>query len=200
MHNGHLNVLKFIDQTQDVDELIIGLGSVQYSRFNKSFEAPLILNPFTLEERKAYIEATLDTHLQKPYKISPILDQHDHNRWAAHTLSVVPEVKYIYYNGRKVMDAFSKLGYECRNFPTELQINSTLLRQHIANEGDWEQYVPQETSTIMKEMGLDKVIMDLYKQNPDEIKLIHENQIRRGIMTYDDFLKAEEENKMYQEG
>ncbi len=187
--------MKFIESAEDVDEIIIGLGSAQYSRFNKNFEAPLITNPFTVEERKEFIDASLKVHLKKPYSFHGILDQHDYNRWAAYAAHVVPEFRYIYNNSRLVAETYSAAGYEVRQFPTDINIHSTLLREHIANAGDWEKYVPEETAAMIKEKNLDQVIADLYRENPGEVRLIREGHLRKGMMTYEDFLKADQDGK-----
>ena len=191
LHKGHLSVLKYIDAQPDVDELVIGIGSTQYSRNNKSFEKPLILNPFTFEERKEYVEATVKNNLMKPYMIVGIMDQHNYARWAAYTLSITPKISYIYTNGRGEIDVFTKLGYECRNFPTPLHYNATLIRELMANEGPWERFIPDEAVVVIKNRGLDKIVRQLYDQHKDEVEQTHQNRIRLHEISYEDFLVAE---------
>ncbi|MGV8087382.1 MAG: adenylyltransferase/cytidyltransferase family protein [Candidatus Woesearchaeota archaeon] len=191
LHNGHLEVLKFIESQNDVDEIVIGIGSSQYSRYNKSFEAPLLMNPFTFEERKGYIERVFNENIIKPYKIFGIMDQHDHDRWVKHTFTVVPKIRYIYTNSRGEIDAFTKAGYECRQFPLSTNYNATLIRELIANDGPWEKYVPSAVSDVIKEKELDKIVKELFNSNKLEVEAIHKNRIRRGELSYEDFLIQE---------
>ncbi len=191
LHNGHLGVLKFIESQNDVDEIVIGIGSSQYSRFNKSIEAPLLMNPFLFEERKAYVERVFKENIKKPYKICGIMDQHDHDRWVKYTFTIVPKISYIYTNSRGEIDAFSKAGYECRRFPLSSNYNATIIRELMANDGPWEKYVPSAVKDVIKEKNLDKVVKELFSSNTAEVEAIHKNRVRRGELSYEDFLIQE---------
>ena len=197
LHNGHLGVMKFIESQNDVDEIVIGIGSSQYSRFNKSIEAPLIINPFTFEERKAYVEKTLKDNIKKPYRVIGIMDQHDYDRWVKHTFVVAPKISYIYTNSRGEIDAFSKAGYECRRFPLSSNYNATLLRELMVNDGPWEKYVPTAVKEVICEKKLDNVVKELFASNVAEVEAMHKNRLRRGELTYEDFIIQE---KLLEEG
>jgi nicotinamide-nucleotide adenylyltransferase len=191
LHNGHLDVIKFIESQDDVDEIVIGIGSSQYSRFNKSFEAPLLMNPFTFEERKAYVEKALQDNIHKSYMIFGIMDQHDYDRWVKHTFTIVPKISYVYTNSKQEIDAFTKAGYECRGFPLSSNYNATLIRELMANDGPWEKYVPSAVKDIILEKKLNMVVKELFASNNAEVEAIRNNRIRRGELSYDDFLVQE---------
>lgn len=195
LHHGHLGVLKFIESQSDVDEIVIGIGSSQYSRFNKSFEAPLLMNPFTFEERSAYVKKVFEDNITKPYRIYSVMDQHDHDRWVKYIFSIMPKISYIYTNTRGEIDAFSKAGYECRRFPLSLNYNATLIRELMANDGPWEKYVPSAVGDVIKEKKLDKIVKELFTSNKSEVDAIHKNRIRRGELSYEDFLVQESLSK-----
>jgi nicotinamide-nucleotide adenylyltransferase len=192
LHHGHLGVMKFIESQNDVDEIIIGIGSSQYSRYNKSFEAPLIMNPFTFEERKAYVEKAMQDNIKKPYRIVGIMDQHDHDRWVKYLFTLVPKVSYIYTNSRGEIDAFSKAGYECRRFPLSSNYNATLIRELMANDGPWTKYVPSAVKEIICEKKLDAVVKELFLSNISEVEAVHKNRIKKGELTYENFIIQEQ--------
>lgn len=185
MHNGHLSIIKFIESQPDVDELIIGVGSSQYSRNNKSFEAPLIINPFTFEERETMIKSALENELTKPYSVLGIMDQHDHQRWARHIVSTLPKFQYFYTNNKREADVFWPLGIECRQFLLKDKYHAQVMREMIANNDDWEPMVPKGAAKVIKEKNLDQVLRDLYKKNNEELQAIKKNSMRLGILTYE---------------
>ena len=70
-HKGHLAMVKRILQSND--ELVIGIGSAQYSHTGE--------NPFTGGERYEMIKRALDAEGIHDYHIVPIPDTHVHSVW-----------------------------------------------------------------------------------------------------------------------
>ena len=94
--------MKHIDQQPDIDEILINIGSTQYSRFNKSWEAPAVINPFTYEERKALIDGALRGEVDKPYRILGLQDQHNCEQWIQQVFYVNPEFHVFFSNTQKL--------------------------------------------------------------------------------------------------
>ena len=69
--------------------------------------------------------------------------------------------------------------------------NATIIRELMANDGPWEKYVPLAVKDVIKEKGLDKVVKDLFSSNTAEVDAIHKNRVRRGELSYEDFLIQE---------
>src|SRR5512136_438362 len=95
-HKGHLAMVKKI--LQDNDEVIIGIGSAQYSHTGE--------NPFTASERYEMIKRTLDAEGIRMYSIVPIPDTHVHSVWVSHAVSLVPRFGVVYTNSPLVVRLF----------------------------------------------------------------------------------------------
>src|SRR3990170_7086653 len=80
-HNGHLAMVRKV--LENHDELIIGIGSAQYSHTGE--------NPFTAGGRFEMIHRALDAHGLHNYHIVPIPDTHVHSVWVGHVLSLIPK-------------------------------------------------------------------------------------------------------------
>ncbi|MEM0351214.1 MAG: nicotinamide-nucleotide adenylyltransferase, partial [Archaeoglobaceae archaeon] len=80
-HLGHHEVVKKI--LEEVDELIIGIGSAQ--------ESHSIENPFTAGERVLMISRALDEiGVKKKVYIIPLEDIYRNSLWVSHVCSMVP--------------------------------------------------------------------------------------------------------------
>ena len=82
LHNGHLKVIQQL--SKDFDELIIGIGSSQYSN--------TLDNPFSSDERKQMIEKSLNRFNINKYNIVLIPDIHNPPKWADHVLSIFSDL------------------------------------------------------------------------------------------------------------
>ena len=87
-HKGHLKVLQ--DILKKYDEIIIGIGSSQYSH--------VIDNPFSEEERKKMIKETFKMVDIKNYEIIAIPDIHDPPNWVSHVLSIAKDFDVVISN------------------------------------------------------------------------------------------------------
>ena len=83
IHLGHLSVVQEMDRTQDLDKIVIGIGSSQYSH--------ALDNPFTFEERREMTERTLENRISKPFEIVGVPDIHDYPKWVPHFIKSVPD-------------------------------------------------------------------------------------------------------------
>ncbi|MHA1144009.1 MAG: nicotinamide-nucleotide adenylyltransferase [Candidatus Helarchaeota archaeon] len=144
LHNGHLEAIKKI--LKDVDEIIIMIGSSQYSH---SFD-----NPFTAGERiqmirRAFQEENIDANR---YMIIPIADANDNRIWVSHVVSFLPDIDVFYSNNPLVARLLREKGYHVQNFDfIEREVNEgTKIRSAILKGNDeWEKHVPP---AIVKEI------------------------------------------------
>jgi len=133
-HIGHLSVLKEIDAKEDVGEIIIGIGSAQYSGTEK--------NPHSFEQRKKMIGLVCQKELNKKYNIKAIPDVHDNNIWVEHVEKIVGKFDEVYTGNELVKQLFEEKGYKVNPVNIKIKISGTELREmiRVGNER-WKEYV-----------------------------------------------------------
>ncbi|MHA1278835.1 MAG: nicotinamide-nucleotide adenylyltransferase [Candidatus Helarchaeota archaeon] len=152
IHLGHLKGIQQI--LNEVDELIILIGSAQYSH---SFN-----NPFTAGERVAMVHAALcesAIDLSRCF-IIPIPDTNDNRIWVAHLTSCVPRFDIAYSHNPLVKRLLTESNIEVRstNFFNREIYSATEVRKRILNDENWEELVPHSVSTIIKEIsGVERI-------------------------------------------
>ncbi len=152
-HLGHLDVCKFIDAAPDIDALGIVLGSTQYDRDHKSPVTPWALNPFTVAERTAMIEAALAGQLTKPWSIHPVPDFHDWPRWHAAVVASAPPFQVLYTADRDEAVFFRARGTEVRRFPRVRDFHAGAIRLWMAKGEPWRHAVPEPVAELL--VGID---------------------------------------------
>jgi nicotinamide-nucleotide adenylyltransferase len=156
-HLGHLSAIK--DVLKDVDELVIVIGSAQYSHnFN---------NPFTAGERLVMVRRALDeSHVDsKRVWIVPIPDVHLHMMWVSSVEGYTPHFDVVYSNEPLTRRLFTESGYKVK--PIRLferkEYSSTEIREKMVKDQDWEKLVPRSVATFIEEIdGLNR-LKDLTK-------------------------------------
>ncbi|MHA1650088.1 MAG: nicotinamide-nucleotide adenylyltransferase [Candidatus Helarchaeota archaeon] len=151
-HFGHLKGIQQI--LKEVDELIILIGSAQYSH---SFN-----NPFTAGERIMMIHAALleyDIDLTRCY-IIPLMDTNDNRIWVAHLVSCVPSFDVAYSHNPLVKRLLYESGISVKS--TQLYnreiYSATEVRNRILNNGAWEELVPKSVADIIKDIsGVERI-------------------------------------------
>lgn len=134
-HLGHLDALSQID----ADQIIIGIGSSQYSRTDD--------NPYTYDERKEMIAlATDDARIT----ILPIPDIHDEVRWPTHVIDITGPVDTIYSGNAWVRSLFERDGYKTAAIAINKKTTGTQIRA-LMNDGDnsWKTLVPKSTIPLL---------------------------------------------------
>ena len=126
LHIGHESVIREMDKSLDLEEILIGIGSTQYS--------DTLDNPFTVLERESMIRESLDGKISKPYQIIHIPDLHDYPQWVPYVLSKVPKFDVVYCGNTVVSELFRDNGFEVRK-PEFSSMSSTKLRQHMISDG-----------------------------------------------------------------
>ncbi len=149
-HNGHLRILKTV--YKDFDEIIIGIGSSQYSN--------TLENPFTAEERKEMIEKTLDREGIKNYKIYFIPDIHNYPKWVSHVESIVPKFDVVISNNLLTSKLFSEKGYIVRNTPLfeREKYSGKEIRRRMLEGREWKNLVPKQVVDIIEKIkGVERI-------------------------------------------
>jgi len=131
---------------KDNGEIIIGIGSAQYSHTHE--------NPFTAGERYEMIKRTLDAEGITDYHIVPIPDTHVHSVWVGHVLSLVPKFDTVYTNSPLVVRLFTERSYKPIELPLEKRekYSGTEVRRRIYKGEDWEELVPKVVADYIKEI------------------------------------------------
>lgn len=134
-HHGHLAMAKRIRERHD--ELIIGIGSAQYSHTGE--------NPFTAGERYEMIHRALDEAGVGGYNIVPIPDTHVHSVWVSHILSLLPAFETVYTNSPLVIRLFKERGVTVVSLPMETRevLSGTEIRRRMLKGEDWRPLVPR---------------------------------------------------------
>ena len=143
-HKGHLQLLQTV--AKNYDELIIGIGSSQYSH--------TVENPFTLDEREKMIEASLAKKGVKNYRIVPIPDIHNYRKWASHVVSIISDFDVILTNNTLTKRLFSEKGYSVKETPVFDRSNYSgeVIRRKMTNDELWRELVPEPAYRIIKDI------------------------------------------------
>ena len=133
VHNGHMEVIKQI--LNEVDEIIIGIGSAQASHELK--------DPFTAGERVVMMSQALAERDIDPsrYYIIPMQDINFNAIWVSHVKMLTPPFNIVYSGNPLVKQLFSEEGYEVRQPPLydRLHLSGSEVRRRILNDENWQE-------------------------------------------------------------
>jgi nicotinamide-nucleotide adenylyltransferase len=156
-HNGHLEVI--IDVLKEMDEIIIVIGSAQYSHY--------LNNPFTAGERATMIRRVLDEAKIPASKtwIVPVADVHVHMLWVAKVVGYTPKFSVVYSNEPLTRRLFSEAGCQVKSIPFHKRTiySSTEIRQRMLTNKDWKMLVPKSVATYIQEIDGVRRLRDLNK-------------------------------------
>ena len=152
VHNGHMQIIDSI--LEEVDEIIIGIGSAQLSHSIK--------NPFTAGERVVMINQALADRGINPsqYYIIPMQDINFNALWVSHVKMLTPPFTKVYSGNNLVKQLFLEEGYEVRQPPLydRLQLSGTEVRRRIIEGENWQELVPNATVNLIKEInGVERI-------------------------------------------
>ncbi|MEM0058380.1 MAG: nicotinamide-nucleotide adenylyltransferase [Candidatus Bathyarchaeia archaeon] len=154
-HKGHLQAVR--DILGEVDELVIVVGSAQYSH--------RIDNPFTTGERlvmirKALEEAKIDL---KRIWIVPVPDVHIHMVWVSVVEGYTPPFDVVYSNEPLTRRLFIEAGYEVKpiRFHKREVYSATEIRERMLRDENWEELVPESVAKFIREIDGVKRLKDL---------------------------------------
>jgi nicotinamide-nucleotide adenylyltransferase len=147
------------DILEKVDELIIVVGSSQYSHTTD--------NPFTIGERimmirRALTEEGVDS---SRYWIIPVPDMHVHMIWVAEVIGYTPKFDTVYTNEPLTRRLFVESGFKVKpvSFHQREEYSSTEIRERILSKRNWEELVPEIVAQFIKEIDGAERLRDLVK-------------------------------------
>jgi len=146
-HLGHIYAISKV--LEEVDELIIGVGSAQISH--------TLDNPFTAGERLLMLRLALLEHnidLCRVY-IIPIPDIEMNHVWVRYVSMLVPPFHIAYSNNPLVIRLFKEAGYETKRIPLydRSRFSGKRIRELMLSNGPWEKLVPKSVASFIKEIG-----------------------------------------------
>jgi len=137
---------------EDVDEIIIGVGSAQLSH--------QVDNPFTAGERVLMITRAL-SEIGRPFYVIPIEDIKRNALWVAHVRSMTPPFDLCYSSNPLVVQLFREAGIPVHSPAMyERQTHSgTEIRKRMLNGEAWKQLVPDVVVNVIEEIhGADRLL------------------------------------------
>lgn len=161
-HKGHLECVKYV--LERVDELVIVLGSSQYSH---SLE-----NPFTAGERIEMIRlALMEAGIPcERYVIVPVPDTNCvHALWVAHVISYTPKFEVVFSNEPLTRRLFYEAGFEVQSIPffNRDVLSATEVRQRMIRGENWEELVPRSVAEYIKSInGVERLRSLVQKDKP----------------------------------
>ena len=158
-HLGHIEAIK--DILKEVDELVIVIGSAQYSHN--------LNNPFTAGERlimirKALEEAGID---YSRVWVVPVPDAHLHMMWVSAVEGYTPPFDVVYSNEPLTRRLFIEAKYRVKSirFHERKLYSSTEIRERMLKEESWEKLVPKGVAAFIKEIDGVNRLRDLTKSD-----------------------------------
>ena len=152
IHNGHLQVIK--KTFEEVDELIIGIGSAQLSHSTK--------DPFTAGERimmltKSLSENNIDS---SDYYIIPLVDILMNAVWVSHVKMLTPPFKKVFSGNPLVQQLFKEENFDVIIPPlfNRTELSGTEVRKRMINDGDWKSLIPNSVVNIINKVnGIERI-------------------------------------------
>lgn len=156
-HLGHLHVAKKI--LEEVDELIIVVGSSQYSH--------TIDNPFKAGERITMIRKAMEEAriAQSRYWVIPVPDLHMHMMWVAEVVGYTPKFEIVFSNHALTRRLFKEAGFEVKTieFYKRKTCSSTEIRRRMLEGKVWEELVPAAVADYVKSISGVSRLQDIVK-------------------------------------
>ena len=143
-HKGHLQDIK--DAIKEVDELIIAIGSSQFSHTEE--------NPFSVEERIEMIEDTLIKNNISNYTLFPVPDIGDDEKWIEHVKVIVPEFDIVFTGNELTEKLFIEKNYKVKKVNLMKGINGTTIRDKIIKNQDWQELVPEQVKDFIEKNNI----------------------------------------------
>jgi len=150
-HEGHHAMVEHVADQEDVDELVLGIGSADQSHTAR--------NPFTAGERIMMIEQATREFDLVTYAV-PIEDLNHNAVWVGHVRSMSPRFEVAYSNNPLVIRLFEEAGVEVRQSPmfNREELEGTKIRDRMATGGDWASLLPDAVVDVVREVdGIERI-------------------------------------------
>ena len=141
-HNAHLIDVKKV--LKEIDEVIIAIGSSQ--------EKNTLENPFSYNERKQMIINTLKSDKIQNYKIYPVPDLYNDKKWIDYIKKKLPSYDFIYSGNPWTLKCFKKFDSKVKKIKLIKGISSTIIRNKIVKDKNWQSLVPKEIADYIKKI------------------------------------------------
>jgi nicotinamide-nucleotide adenylyltransferase len=144
---------------EEVDEVVIVVGSAQYSH--------RLDNPFTVGERLLMIRQALQEAqipLSKCWLI-PVPDLHVHMLWVSQVIGYTPKFQIIYTNEPLTKRLFEEAGFNVKPIPFHKRkiYSATEIRNRMLNGKNWKTLVPRAVARNIEKISGVKRIQELAK-------------------------------------
>ncbi|HNS25427.1 MAG: nicotinamide-nucleotide adenylyltransferase [Euryarchaeota archaeon] len=163
VHLGHMQVIKTI--LQEVDELIIGIGSAQLSHSIK--------DPFTAGERVMMLTKSLSENniVASRYYVLPIQDVACNSVWVSHLEMLTPPFSKVYSGNPLVQRLFVEAGYEVKIPPlfNRKNYSGTEVRRRMLADEDWQSLLPRTVVEVIHEISGVARIKHLNRKEVSEV-------------------------------
>ena len=158
-HLGHIEAIK--DILKEVDELVIVIGSAQYSH--------TVNNPFTSGERLTMVRRALE-EARIDYSrvwVVPVPDVHLHMMWVSAVEGYTPSFSVVYSNEPLTRRLFIEAKYRVKpiRFHERKLYSSTEIRERMLRGKSWEKLVPKSVAVFIKEIDGVNRLRDLTKSD-----------------------------------
>lgn len=156
-HNGHMEVIKKI--LEENSSVIIGIGSAQYSH--------TLRDPFTAGERHLMISMSLEEKNIMNFYLVPIEDVNSNPLWVAHVEALTPKFDSVYTNNPLVRRLFLEKRYDVRSVELKNRTDwsGTSIRKKMLEGKRWEDDVPEQVVTVIREIDGVQRLRDLARQD-----------------------------------
>jgi nicotinamide-nucleotide adenylyltransferase len=158
-HLGHLAAAK--DILKEVDELVIVVGSAQYSHN--------LANPFTAGERLTMIRKALEEAAIDCLRVwvVPVPDVHFHMMWVSALEGYTPHFDVVFSNEPLTRRLFREAGYKVKpiRFHERKLYSSTDIRKKMLQGQSWEKLVPKSVAMFIREIDGVNRLRDLVKSD-----------------------------------
>ncbi len=148
LHKGHVEIMKHILAAHPGWDLIVAIGSAQFSH--------TLRDPFTAGERLQMLHETIiDENLPRDriYLVT-IPDIERNSLWVSHVETYCPRFSVVYSNNPLVYQLFIERGYEVKplKFVRRKEYQGTEIRRRMIETEPWEHLVPPSVVRVIKEI------------------------------------------------
>lgn len=146
LHKGHVSIIEAA--LEEVDELVIGIGSAELSFTPK--------DPFTAGERMEMLMALVKERVwQDRIVMIPIRDVNRYSIWVSHVASLCPGIDVVFSNNPLTVRLFEEAGYEVRSTKLVERDNyaGIRVRERIRDEESWEELLPGPVKKVLEDLG-----------------------------------------------
>ncbi len=142
-HNAHLRDIRKI--LKEANEVLIAVGSSQ--------ESNTLENPFSYEERKQMITKVLKSNKINKFRIFPVPDLFDDEKWAKYIIEKLPTIDVVYSGNPWTLKCFKKYNKKVKRIRLEKGISSTIVRKMMAKDENWQKLVPEDVTKFMSKIA-----------------------------------------------